>query len=68
MKRLRPIGVALVMAVLAQGCATTSKKTASKMKVQKRIAESDYALVESTASVDPDIQRRGNRVRGLTDY
>ena len=71
MNMLRRLGVALLLAATAQGCATTGgKKIAAKKKPvpSARILHETYALMDDSVAVDQDITARGNRARGLSDY
>jgi len=71
MKILRRFGIVMLLAVIAQGCATTGgKKIASKKKPMPsaRIVRENYALMDDSSKVDAEIAARGNKVRGISDY
>ena len=69
MKRFRVFGAIILAAMLAQGCASTStKKMSSKKKLMPPKSKESYALMEDAETVDLDILRRGNKVRGLSEY
>jgi hypothetical protein len=71
MKMFRRLGVALLLAATAQGCATTGgKKIAGKKKLMPsaQIVRENYALMDDSAVVDREISIRGNKARGLSDY
>ena len=69
MKSLRVFGAIILASMLAQGCASTSvKKMSSKKKLMPPKSKESYALMEDTENVDLDILRRGNKVRGLSEY
>ena len=69
MKNFRVFGALIVAAMLAQGCASTSaRKMSSKKKLMPPKLKESYALMEDTENVDLDILRRGNKVRGLSEY
>lgn len=66
---LRPIGLALVLALVGQGCATTKQRNLSSKK--KRMPPSQnhsYALMEEDVKIDAEILRRGNKARGMSEY
>jgi hypothetical protein len=69
MKCLRPIGVALFVALVAQGCATTkTSRMSAKKKATPPKQNQSYALMEDDVKIDPEILLRGNKTRGLSEY
>ena len=69
MKNFRVFGALIVAAMLAQGCASTgTKKITSKKKLMPPKLNESYALMDDTEKVDLEILRRGNKVRGLSEY
>lgn len=70
MKRFRYLGVAILLALMAQGCATTKTVKVAKRKqpISPPSQRESYALVTDDFSLDSDIIRRGNKVRGLSEY
>ena len=71
MKVLRRLGVALLLAATAQGCATVGgKKIAAKKRPSPsaQITHQSFALMDDSAGMDQEIAARGNKARGITDY
>ncbi len=71
MKMLRRLGLALLLAATAQGCATVGgKKIAAKKKPMPsaQIVRENYALMDDSVAVDSEIVARGNKARGISDY
>jgi hypothetical protein len=69
MKRYRVFGAIILASMLAQGCASTSvRKMSSKRKLMPPKSKESYALMEDEETVDLEILRRGNKVRGLSEY
>lgn len=69
MSYLRSVWIAVVLAVLAQGCATTkSSKAVAKKKTVPPKQNQSFALMEDDIKIDAEILRRGNKARGLSEY
>jgi hypothetical protein len=68
MKKFTLIVSLMAAALLAQGCVSTKgrKVTKNKLKIPKQTHS--YALMEDESLSDPEVVRRGNKVRGTNEY
>ena len=69
MKTFRLLGVLALAMLIFQSCVTTPAKrhVVKKKKIPAQTHES-YALMEDWDSVDPQLLKRGNKARGLSEY
>jgi uncharacterized protein YceK len=59
----------MVTMISLEGCATTTKKMASKKdKKIHRFYHTSYALMDDDAAVDRSILQRGSKARGQSGY
>ena len=69
LKRFFVFSLLMAFAATTQSCKTTgSHKVAGKTKPIPHRQNESFALMDESASVDPDILKRGNKVRGLSEY
>lgn len=69
MKTFRLVAWLVMAMVVGQSCVTTPSKR-SVVKKKKFIAPTteSYALMEEWDRVDPQVLKRGNKARGLSEY
>lgn len=69
MKTFRLVAWLVMAMVVCQSCVTTPSKR-SVVKKKKLIAPTteSYALMEEWDRVDPQVLKRGNKARGLSEY
>jgi hypothetical protein len=69
MKTFRLFFAVTLTALLCQSCVTVQSKrsVAKKKKIPAQTSES-YALMEDWDKVDPEVLKRGNKARGLSEY
>jgi len=69
MKNFRLFFAALLAICVCQSCVTLpAKRSVAKKKKTPAPTSESYALMEDWDKVDPEVLKRGNKARGLSEY